>query len=347
MTRLTHLLTTVDDTSQDETDKGVSSLPYAWQAPILAWLTLLAATNYSPHTQSAYERAVVSFARFLVGCGLSDFAACQKSHLIRYVSERLEVDGVETGSIKQALSAIKHWYDYLIKAGQATHNPTDGFRLKKGARALPVIADVDLVRQLLEQAPPTEAEAARLWVRDKAMFELAYSSGLRVSELVGLDVGDVDMSAGTVRVLGKGQKMRVVPVGSKALAAILEYLPHRDMWQERDDTALFISERLGTRLSTRTVQLRLKVAARTADIDLNLYPHLLRHCFASHMLSASGDLRAVQEMLGHSDVGTTEIYTHVDFVKLTQVYDTAHPRARLGAGLETKLKAPSMTDDTP
>ncbi len=159
------------------------------------------------------------------------------------------------------------------------------------------------------------------------MFELLYSSGLRVGELVALDTTDIDLTDLRVRVMGKGNKTRIVPIGAKAAAAITRYLPHRNLWVEQQDSALFISEKLGTRLSTRAVQQRLKVAATRAGIAQNLYPHLLRHCFASHMLSGSGDLRAVQEMLGHSDISTTQIYTHVDFAKLTQVYDRAHPRA--------------------
>lgn len=179
--------------------------------------------------------------------------------------------------------------------------------------------------QLLDQRPPEDDVQSQLRQRDKAMFELAYSSGLRLSELVGLDVGDVDMSAKTVRVLGKGNKERVVPVGRKAIFALQAYLALRASWA-RQDKALFVS-RHGKRLTPRAVQLRLKVSAKTAGIEHNLYPHLLRHCFASHMLSASGDLRAVQEMLGHQNVATTQIYTQVDFDALTKIYDKAHPRA--------------------
>ena len=234
-------------------------------------------------------------------------------------------------SVQQELSAIRHFYSWLIDQGQARINPTTGYQLKRAPRPLPSIADGDLLTQLLEQPMPDTPEQARLWIRDKAMFELLYSSGLRVGELVSLNVSDLRIhesgERGEIRVTGKGNKTRLVPVGKQALKAITTYLPHRYLWEEQGDTALFISEKLGTRLTTRAVQQRLKIAANRAGIAQNMYPHLLRHCFASHMLSGSGDLRAVQEMLGHSDISTTQIYTHVDFAKLTQVYDKAHPRA--------------------
>lgn len=305
-------------------------LPYEWQLVIAGWQTYLVAHNYAKLTISAYERAVVGFLGYVhKGCEVWRFEHCQKNHIIRYVSERLEADGVKPSSVKLALSAVAQFFEYLIEVGACNHNPVKHYQLKRGSVPLPVVADVDVMARLLNQPMPENPEQARLWVRDRAMFELAYSSGLRVSELVGLDVDDVDLNVGVVRVMGKGSKVRIVPVGSKAILAIKDYLPHRDMWQERADTALFISERLGTRLTTRTVQLRLKAFAKQANIDQNLYPHLLRHCFASHLLSASGDLRAIQEMLGHQSLSTTQIYTQVDFGKLSQVYDKSHPRAVL------------------
>ncbi len=294
--------------------------------PVQRWLQVLAVRNHSKHTLSAYCAGVNQLALFLRGKQLT-WTRCDKRQLAQHISQRLDEDKLALASVQQELSAIRHFYGWLIEEGLARINPTTGYQLKRSPRPLPSIADIDLLSQLLDQPAPETPEQARLWLRDKAMFELLYSSGLRVGELVALDMMDMDLTDLRVRVTGKGNKTRLVPLGSKAATAIKRYLPHRNLWVEQQDTALFISEKLGTRLSSRAVQQRLKVAATRAGIAQNMYPHLLRHCFASHMLSGSGDLRAVQEMLGHSDISTTQIYTHVDFAKLTQVYDRAHPRA--------------------
>lgn len=295
-------------------------------APVHRWLNTLAVRNHSVHTLTAYFAALSQLALFLRGKRLT-WTRCDKRQLAQHISQRLDEDKLALASMQQELSAIRHFYGWLIEEDLARINPTTGYQLKRSPRPLPSIADVDLLTQLLDQPIPDTPEQARLWLRDKAMFELLYSSGLRVGELVALDTTDIDLTDLRVRVMGKGNKTRIVPIGAKAAAAITRYLPHRNLWVEQQDSALFISEKLGTRLSTRAVQQRLKVASARAGIAQNLYPHLLRHCFASHMLSSSGDLRAVQEMLGHSDISTTQIYTHVDFAKLTQVYDRAHPRA--------------------
>lgn len=295
-------------------------------APVHRWLNTLAVRNHSVHTLTAYFAALSQLALFLRGKRLT-WTRCDKRQLAQHISQRLDEDKLALASVQQELSAIRHFYGWLLEEDLARINPTTGYQLKRSPRPLPAIADVDLLTQLLDQPIPDTPEQARLWLRDKAMFELLYSSGLRVGELVALDTTDIDLTDLRVRVMGKGNKTRIVPIGAKAAAAITRYLPHRNLWVEQQDSALFISEKLGTRLSTRAVQQRLKVASARAGIAQNLYPHLLRHCFASHMLSSSGDLRAVQEMLGHSDISTTQIYTHVDFAKLTQVYDRAHPRA--------------------
>lgn len=304
-----------------------ADLPKNWGVA-QAWLDELSLQNYSEHTITAYTAALMRLMIFieqdirLQG----DYLAFDHKDLSRFLALRLEKDNIKTTSAKQELSAIRKFYAHLIKSGKTKHNPTTGYRLKAQPRALPKVGDVDMMAQLLDQPMPDDVAKARLWIRDRAMFELMYSSGLRLSELANLDVTDIDLIAGVVQVLGKGNKMRIVPVGKKAIDAISIYLPHRDLWQENTN-ALFISERHGTRLSPRAIQLRLKVCAASAGIAQNLHPHLLRHCFASHMLSASGDLRAVQEMLGHTDISTTQIYTQVDFGTLTKVYDKAHPRA--------------------
>ncbi|WP_413772378.1 tyrosine recombinase XerC [Psychrobacter sp. FDAARGOS_221] len=318
------------DVKADDQVQQLSDSMQALLVPVEQWLGQLKVQQLSPHTLSAYHAALYQLACFLDTRKLI-WTRCDKRQLSNYIAKRLDGDALAISSVQQELSAIRHFYGWMIEQGTARINPTTGYQLKRTPRPLPSIADGDLIAQLLEQPMPDTPEQARLWIRDKAMFELLYSSGLRVGELVGLNVADLRIDAsgerGEVRVLGKGNKTRLVPVGRQALKAITTYLPHRYLWEENGDTALFISEKLGTRLSTRAVQQRLKVAAARAGIAQNMYPHLLRHCFASHMLSGSGDLRAVQEMLGHSDISTTQIYTHVDFARLTQVYDKAHPRA--------------------
>lgn len=320
--RLSHLMTPTPNADVGDTP--------AWQYLSL-WLDQLRLQNYANHTIKTYQTALIEFINFIdkdwrLRGNLFD---CTKQDLMRFFGIRLEEDHIKLVSARLALSAISKFYQFLIKEQVVTHNPAAAYRLKTPSRKLPTIADESLIAQLLDQPMPDKPEKARLWVRDKAVFELLYSSGIRVSELVGLDLQDVDLATGVARIHGKGNKIRYVPIGSKAIAAIDHYLPHRTLWQEQNSSALFISERHGTRLSVRAVQMRLKVCAANAGIDLNLYPHLLRHCFASHILSSSGDLRAVQELLGHSNINTTQIYTHVDFGTLSHTYDRTHPRANL------------------
>lgn len=304
-----------------------TQLPKNWSI-VQAWLDVLSIQNYSAHTITAYTTTLMRVMNFIEKDVRlqGDYLLFDQKDLTRYITQRLEKDNIKSTSAKQELSAIRKFYAHLIQSGQIKHNPTTGYRLKAQPRPLPKLGDVDMMMQLLDQPMPDDANKARLWIRDRAMFELMYSSGLRLSELSNLDVGDIDLRAGMVRILGKGNKVRLAPVGQKAIDALKIYLPHRTLWQEGTD-ALFISERHGTRLSNRAIQLRLKVCATNAGIAQHLHPHLLRHCFASHMLSSSGDLRAVQEMLGHTNISTTQIYTQVDFGVLTRVYDKAHPRA--------------------
>lgn len=290
------------------------------------WLKALTIQRHSKHTVLAYSAALKRLAQFLAAKNLN-WSQLDKRQLSQFVAKRLEVDGLAISSVQQELSAIRHFYDWLMKNGKVLVNPAAHYQIKRPSRPLPAIADIDLITQLLDQPPPDDPKQAALWSRDLAMLELLYSSGLRVGELVALDLADLDLSLRQVRVTGKGNKTRLVPVGRRAISAIKDYLNHRAIWLKKNETALFISQKIGKRLTTRTVQNRLKLAASRAGIAQNLHPHLLRHCFASHLLSESGDLRAVQELLGHSDISTTQVYTHVDFAKLTQVYDNAHPRA--------------------
>jgi integrase/recombinase XerC len=208
-------------------------------------------------------------------------------------------------------------------------NPSEDFRLKRQPRPLPGMIDIETVNQILDQPSPEKPLEQQLWLRDKAMLELLYSSGLRLAELQGLTVKDIDFNRQLLRITGKGNKTRVVPFGSKAKASLIEWLKIYRIWQGSfaADSAVFISQR-GSVLKPRQIENRVKLQAQRAGVNVDLHPHLLRHCFASHMLSASGDLRSVQEMLGHSNLSTTQIYTHVDFDQLAKVYDQAHPRAQ-------------------
>ncbi|MEX0605098.1 MAG: tyrosine recombinase XerC [Marinobacter sp.] len=267
-----------------------------------------------------YERDILRLARYLHGQQLVNWSELDVARLRRYVAE-LSRAGLGGRSIARHLSSIRRLYDYLLREKKVRDNPALGVRAPKSARRLPGVADVDQVNHLLNAESDDLLE-----VRDHAMFELMYSSGLRLSELVGLDCGAIDMRSGEVRVLGKGGKERVLPVGQQALKALQDWLGLRNSLASEGQPAMFVSQR-GGRISTRSVQVRLRRWGITKGADQRFYPHLLRHSFASHLLESSGDLRAVQELLGHADIATTQIYTHLDFQHLAKVYDQSHPRA--------------------
>jgi integrase/recombinase XerC len=227
--------------------------------------------------------------------------------------------GLAPGSLRDMLSAYRSFYRYLAREGEASVNPALGVRSPKSPRKLPQVLDVDEVSALLD-FPADDPEA----VRDRALLELLYSSGLRVSELTDLRWRDLDLDEGLVRVTGKGRKTRIVPVGRQARAALAAL---RELDQLQGDDPL-VRGRLGKPLTPNGVRTRLKRRAKDQGVWKRVYPHLLRHSCASHVLESSGDLRAVQELLGHADIGTTQIYTHLDFQHLARVYDAAHPRAK-------------------
>jgi integrase/recombinase XerC len=243
-------------------------------------------------------------------------------HDVRRFVAQLHGKGRDARSIARLLSAWRGLYRYLARDHGYTDNPVLGIRAPKRAKRLPHALSPDEAHRLLD----IDADDA-LGCRDKAMFELFYSSGLRLSELTGLAPSDVDHAEGTVRVTGKGSKTRIVPVGTQALKALDEWLQTRSMIRGYEPGALFVS-RTGKRLSPRSVQQRLKTLALKQGLSTNVHPHVLRHSFASHVLQSSGDLRAVQEMLGHASISTTQVYTHLDFQHLAKVYDAAHPRAK-------------------
>lgn len=257
-----------------------------------------------------------------------------QSHDLRRQAMRLHGQGLAARSVARTLSAWRAYYRWLARRGQLAVDPCVGLRAPKRPRALPKALGIDQTAALL--ALPGDDPLA---VRDRAMFELFYSSGLRLAELAALDVvlgrlvagrqpgaGCLDLADGAVTVTGKRAKTRSVPVGAQAVAALTTWLEQRVAMAKAGETALFVGRR-GTRLSPRAIALRLAHWAKKSGLGLHVHPHMLRHSFASHVLQSSGDLRAVQEMLGHASIATTQIYTHLDFQHLAKVYDAAHPRA--------------------
>lgn len=252
------------------------------------------------------------------------------SHSLRAYVAELSRQGLGGRSIARHLSSIRRYYDYLVREAVVRDNPALGVRAPKAPRRLPRVVDVDQLNDILDSSPDDDP----LTVRDRAMFELLYSSGLRVSELASVDVNDVQHREGEIRVVGKGNKERLLPVGAKALEALRAWLVQRSALAAEGESAMFVSQR-GHRLSVRSIQLRLERWGKSQGADQRLYPHLLRHSFASHLLESSGDLRAVQELLGHADISTTQVYTHLDFQHLAKVYDQSHPRAQRRRRSET------------
>ncbi len=275
----------------------------------------------SEHTVSNYRRDLHALADY---CERQQKSAWQDltSHDVRGFAAACHRRGLSPRSIQRRLSAVRGFFRFLIREKRLKRNPAADVTAPKAGKRLPGTLDADQMARLLD-LPGDDP----LTVRDRAMLELLYSSGLRLAELVALDLGDVDEADATVRVTGKGAKTRIVPVGRQALAALRAWRGIRAGIAGPEEQALFVSRR-GSRLRPRSVQERIVHWSRRQGMDRNVYPHLFRHSFASHLLESSGDLRAVQELLGHADVSTTQIYTHLDFQHLAQIYDQTHPRAR-------------------
>jgi integrase/recombinase XerC len=275
----------------------------------------------SPHTVSNYRQDFKFFCDYLVTQGISCWSDVNGSHVRAYASQRHR-SGVSGRSLQRALSSLRSIFRFLLKEQRVSQNPVAGVGAPKAEQKLPEALPVDQVDRLLAVRSDKP-----LGKRDFAMMELTYSSGLRLSELVALNVLDIDLEEGLVRVTGKGDKIRLVPVGRLACGAVREWMSVRGQFVVAAENALFVG-RHGRRLGCRSVQKRMEQWSERQGLERRLHPHMLRHSFASHLLESSGDLRAVQELLGHADISTTQIYTHVDFQRLAQVYDKAHPRAR-------------------
>ena len=273
------------------------------------------------HTLTSYRRDLGQIAAWLAATAGGCIGQLDQSGVRRYVAWRHR-QGVSGKTLQRELSSLRSLYRWLLREGRAKLNPAVGVRAPKTPRTLPSTLDADQLGGMLDHAPDD-----LLAIRDTAMVELFYSSGLRLAELVAVNLGDIDMAEGELSVCGKGDKTRRVPVGGKAREAVGRWLRVRANLAGSEERALFVSSR-GTRIHPRTVQVRLARWAQDLDATSSLHPHMLRHSFATHLLESSGDLRAVQELLGHADIGTTQIYTHLDFQHLAQVYDQAHPRAK-------------------
>lgn len=292
----------------------------------------------SRHTLDNYARDLKRFDEHLQSCGVQDQRDVKEVHVQHYIALRHR-NNISAKSLQRELSAIRSFFNFLISEQRLSVNPAQMVRAPKSGRKLPKVLDVDQIQHYLS-IPQNDV----LSIRDRAILELFYSSGLRLAELVSLNLTDMDLSQGMLTVTGKGNKTRVIPIGQEAIKAMEKWLQQRSSMLKPDsdklETAVFISSK-GSRLAPRSVQQRLRHWAQKQALTSHVHPHMLRHSFASHMLESSRDLRAVQELLGHSDISTTQIYTHLDFQHLAAVYDQAHPRARKSDARKSATKKTS------
>lgn len=301
------------------TDAPEPVLPFA--EPVARFLHYLAREkNLSSHTLAAYERDLTKLQTWCLdqSVDLADLSV----HHIRRALAQLHRQGLTGKSLRRWLSALRSFFAFCIRQTWLKHDPSAGISAPKVDKKLPNTLDVDEVGKLLSFNNENATSA-----RDRALLELTYSSGLRLAELASLNLQDLDLSDATVTVLGKGRKTRILPIGRLALAAIKQWLKERALLVGQDQPALFVSNR-GSRISHRRIQQLFLAYSQQQSLDKAVHPHMLRHSFASHILESSGDLRAVQELLGHANIATTQIYTHLDFQHLAKVYDQAHPRAQ-------------------
>jgi integrase/recombinase XerC len=276
----------------------------------------------SAHTDTNYARDLAALVKYCDQQGLEDWSGVDTQH-VRSFAAQSHAKGLSARSIQRRLSAVRGFFEFLMRDG-VKKNPAYEVQAPKMARRLPETLDADQMGRLLE-IPDEDGEV--IVSRDRAIMELLYSSGLRLAELVGLDVSGLDLRDRTVHVRGKGSKERIVPVGRQAIDALTKWLSERASMAHAGEPALFVGRR-GDRLGPRAVQKRVAYWARRQGVSLRVYPHVFRHSFASHILESGGDLRGVQELLGHANLATTQIYTHLDFQHLARIYDKTHPRAR-------------------
>lgn len=300
----------------------MSEAPLPFAAELADFLRYLRSEKQlSPRTCESYQRDLIKFCQFCQKAELTELGAVDSQHIRQQVAQQFR-QGLNGKSLQRWLSALRSFFRYGIRQGWVKVDPADGIQAPKSAKKLPKVMDVDQAAQFVE----LEGDSF-LNFRDRALLELMYSSGLRLAEAVGLDLSALDLKDGMVQVTGKGNKTRLLPIGRLALKALDLWLPRRALVAKAGEQAVFITAR-GTRISHRAVQARLKQLSMLQGMDSEIHPHMLRHSFASHMLESSGDLRLVQDMLGHANISTTQVYTHLDFQHLAKVYDKAHPRAQ-------------------
>ena len=285
------------------------------------YFAVLRQRNLSPHTISNYRRDLTRFSEYCDSAGITQWQQVGAQAVRGYVAWRHR-KGVGGRTLRRELSALRGFYHHLLSEGVVTSNPAIDIPAPKSEKRLPHALDVDQTAHLVEIQGDEP-----LVLRDRALMELIYSSGLRLAEVIALNIDSIDQQDASVEVLGKGSKARLVPVGRAALKALGRWLQVRPQMAAVEERALFVSKR-GQRISPRSVQQRMREWGLKQGLDTRVHPHMLRHSFASHILESSGDLRAVQELLGHADIATTQVYTHLDFQHLAKVYDKAHPRAR-------------------
>lgn len=284
------------------------------------WDFLRIERQASDHTIKNYQRQLKAVAELLVQAEISAWQDVEPT-TVRWILTQSHKANLGAKSISLRLSALRQFFSFLIRSEKMDVNPAQGIKAPKIGKHLPKNVDGDQITQLLSFTP----EKASDW-RDLAMMELMYSSGLRLAELQGVDLGDIDFQGKEIRVLGKGSKERILPIGSKAIQALQNWLEYRIEFKPKED-AVFLNQR-GGRISQRSIELIIKKWGKKQGLETELHPHKLRHSFATQMLEGSGDLRAVQELLGHASLSTTQVYTHLDFQHLANVYDSAHPRAK-------------------
>lgn len=307
-----------------------AELPTRLARPIERFIRYITSERQlSLHTARNYQRHLTLFAQQMQTLPVDDWASLDAAQVRKLATLNHKL-GLSPRSLATKLSALRSFCDYLVLQGDLAANPAKGVSAPRQNKPLPKNLDVDEIHQLLA-ADPDQADDTSLAIRDKAMMELMYSAGLRLDELVNLDLGDIKLRAKTMRVIGKGNKQRQLPIGSVAIAALQDWLAVRDEFADKSQTALFVSKQK-RRISHRSVQSRIAKWGQEQTLTSHVHPHKLRHSFATHMLESSGDLRAVQELLGHANLTTTQIYTSLDFQHLAKVYDAAHPRAKKKRG---------------
>jgi len=296
-------------------------LPNSFLIPLQGFYEYLRSEKgLSLHTQRNYKQQLETMAQYLISLGVKDWQQVD-SGWVRQLASKGMREGMKESSIATRLSSLRSFFDFLILRGELNANPAKGVSAPRRKRPLPKNLDVDEMAQLLEVN-----EDDPLSVRDRALMELMYGAGLRLAELVSIDVRDVNFGAGEIRVVGKGNKERVAPFSGEAKEWVKNWLKIRSQFANSDEPALFVSKQ-GVRISHRNVQKRMAEWGQKQAVASHISPHKLRHSFATHVLESSNNLRAVQELLGHENISTTQIYTHLDFQHLAQVYDQAHPRA--------------------